>query len=126
MTTGAVATRPLVDVRADFPVLRRKFNGKRLVYLDSGASAQKPRQVIETMERFYSHSYGTVHRGVYAVGHVALTDRGSGFEVTSSYGVVVLPREARALGPAEPDQAGQRPMGYDPSACSLPGRLSSS
>jgi cysteine desulfurase/selenocysteine lyase len=71
MTTGAVATRPLVDVRADFPVLRRKFNGKRLVYLDSGASAQKPRQVIEAMDRFYSNSYGTVHRGVYELGREA-------------------------------------------------------
>jgi cysteine desulfurase/selenocysteine lyase len=41
------------------------------VYLDSAASSQKPRQVIETMERFYSHSYGTVHRGVYELGREA-------------------------------------------------------
>jgi cysteine desulfurase/selenocysteine lyase len=68
---GAVATHPLVDVRADFPVLQRTFGGKRLVYLDSGASAQKPRQVIEAMERFYSTSYGTVHRGVYELGREA-------------------------------------------------------
>jgi cysteine desulfurase / selenocysteine lyase len=68
---GAVATQPLVDLRADFPVLERRFNGKRLVYLDSGASAQKPRQVIEAMERFYSTSYGTVHRGVYELGREA-------------------------------------------------------
>ena len=71
MTTGATESRPLVDVRADFPVLRRSFNGKRLVYLDSGASSQKPRQVIEAMERFYSTSYGTVHRGVYELGREA-------------------------------------------------------
>jgi cysteine desulfurase/selenocysteine lyase len=68
---GAVATHPLVDIRADFPVLQRRFGGKRLVYLDSGASAQKPRQVIEAMERFYSTSYGTVHRGVYELGREA-------------------------------------------------------
>jgi cysteine desulfurase/selenocysteine lyase len=68
---GAIATQPLVDLRADFPVLQRRFNGKRLVYLDSGASAQKPRQVIEAMERFYSSSYGTVHRGVYELGREA-------------------------------------------------------
>jgi cysteine desulfurase/selenocysteine lyase len=68
---GAVATQPLVDLRADFPVLERRFNGKRLVYLDSGASAQKPHQVIEAMERFYSTSYGTVHRGVYELGREA-------------------------------------------------------
>jgi cysteine desulfurase / selenocysteine lyase len=68
---GAVATQPLVDRRADFPVLQRRFNGKRVVYLDSGASSQKPRQVIEAMERFYSTSYGTVHRGVYELGREA-------------------------------------------------------
>jgi cysteine desulfurase / selenocysteine lyase len=59
------------DVRADFPVLGREINGHPLVYLDSAATAQKPRQVIEAMERFYSHSYGTVHRGVYELGREA-------------------------------------------------------
>jgi cysteine desulfurase/selenocysteine lyase len=68
---GPVADKPLVDVRADFPVLRREINGYPLVYLDSAASAQKPRQVIEAMERFYSYSYGTVHRGVYELGREA-------------------------------------------------------
>jgi cysteine desulfurase/selenocysteine lyase len=66
-----VAATPLVDVRADFPVLDREINGHPLVYLDSAATSQKPRQVIETMERFYSHSYGTVHRGVYELGREA-------------------------------------------------------
>ena len=42
-----------------------------LVYLDSAASSQKPRQVIEAMDAFYSHSYGTVHRGVYELGREA-------------------------------------------------------
>jgi cysteine desulfurase / selenocysteine lyase len=68
---GAVADSPLVDVRADFPVLARELNGHPLVYLDSAASAQKPRQVIDTIERFYSYSYGTVHRGVYELGREA-------------------------------------------------------
>ncbi|MEA2330514.1 MAG: cysteine desulfurase / selenocysteine lyase [Thermoleophilaceae bacterium] len=67
----AVAMKPLAEVRADFPVLQREINGHPLVYLDSAASAQKPRQVIETMERFYSHTYGTVHRGVYELGREA-------------------------------------------------------
>jgi cysteine desulfurase / selenocysteine lyase len=67
----ALATKPFADVRADFPVLAREINGHPLVYLDSAASAQKPRQVIDTMERFYSHSYGTVHRGVYELGREA-------------------------------------------------------
>jgi cysteine desulfurase / selenocysteine lyase len=68
---GAVADTPLVDVRADFPILEREINGHPLVYLDSAATSQKPRQVIEAMERFYSHSYGTVHRGVYELGREA-------------------------------------------------------
>jgi cysteine desulfurase / selenocysteine lyase len=59
------------DIRADFPVLAREINGYPLVYLDSAATSQKPRQVIETMERFYSHNYGTVHRGVYELGREA-------------------------------------------------------
>jgi cysteine desulfurase/selenocysteine lyase len=61
----AVAEKPLVDVRADFPVLQRSFDGKRLAYLDSAATAQKPVQVIEAMDRFYRESYGTVHRSLY-------------------------------------------------------------
>ena len=68
---GAVTESPLVHLRADFPVLEREINGHQLVYLDSAATAQKPRQVIEAMERFYSHSYGTVHRGVYELGREA-------------------------------------------------------
>ena len=59
------------DIRADFPVLAREINGHPLVYLDSAATSQKPRQVIDTMERFYSHNYGTVHRGVYELGREA-------------------------------------------------------
>ena len=61
----AVAEKPLVDVRADFPVLQRQFEGKRLAYLDSAATSQKPRQVIEAMDRFYRESYGTIHRSLY-------------------------------------------------------------
>jgi cysteine desulfurase / selenocysteine lyase len=68
---ASVAAKPFTEVRADFPVLDREINGHPLVYLDSAASSQKPRQVIETMERFYSHSYGTVHRGVYELGREA-------------------------------------------------------
>jgi cysteine desulfurase/selenocysteine lyase len=62
---SATAEHAGLDVRADFPVLAREFDGKPLVYLDSAATAQKPRAVIDAMERFYSTSYATVHRGVY-------------------------------------------------------------
>ena len=66
-----VAATPLVDVRADFPILEREFDGKRLVYLDSAATSQKPRQVIEALERHFRHSNANVHRGVYALAREA-------------------------------------------------------
>lgn len=49
----------------DFPILQQMSHGKRLVYLDSSASAQKPQQVIDAMLNFYSHDYANVHRGIY-------------------------------------------------------------
>lgn len=53
-------------VRKDFPVLERRMNGDvPLVYLDSAASTQRPRSVIDTMSAFEEHSYANVHRGVY-------------------------------------------------------------
>ncbi|KRB44608.1 MAG: cysteine desulfurase [Pseudomonadota bacterium] len=54
-------------VRAEFPILGRQVNGKPLVYLDSGASAQKPRAVIEAMTRVMEHSYANVHRGLHTL-----------------------------------------------------------
>ena len=52
-------------VRADFPILGREVYGRPLVYLDSSASAQKPRQVIDAMSRAYETCYANVHRGVH-------------------------------------------------------------
>jgi len=52
-------------VRADFPALHQDIKGKPLVYLDSAASAQKPRQVLDAMTRLYSHDYANIHRGVH-------------------------------------------------------------
>ena len=53
--------------RAQFPILSRQVNGKPLVYLDSAASAQKPRAVIEAMTRAMEHSYANVHRGLHTL-----------------------------------------------------------
>jgi cysteine desulfurase/selenocysteine lyase len=53
--------------RAQFPILARQVNGKPLVYLDSAASAQKPRAVIEAMTRAMEHSYANVHRGLHTL-----------------------------------------------------------
>jgi cysteine desulfurase/selenocysteine lyase len=54
-------------IRAEFPILRRQVNGKPLVYLDSAASAQKPRAVIEAMVHAMEHSYANVHRGLHTL-----------------------------------------------------------
>ncbi|MBX3483539.1 aminotransferase class V-fold PLP-dependent enzyme [Phenylobacterium sp.] len=54
-------------IRADFPILSRQVNGRPLVYLDSAASAQKPRAVIEAMTHAMEHSYANVHRGLHTL-----------------------------------------------------------
>jgi cysteine desulfurase / selenocysteine lyase len=61
----SVASTPLVDVRTDFPVLSREFGGKRVAYLDSAATSQRPEQVVAAMDRFQRESYAPIHRGVY-------------------------------------------------------------
>jgi len=52
-------------VRADFPMLKKEMNGHPLIYFDSGATAQKPQVVINTIRDFYENHYGTVHRAIY-------------------------------------------------------------
>ena len=53
------------SARADFPILSRTVHGKPLVFLDSGASAQKPRAVIDAIAQCYEADYANIHRGVY-------------------------------------------------------------
>ncbi|MFN2389246.1 MAG: cysteine desulfurase [Actinomycetota bacterium] len=60
-------------VRKDFPILDVLTHGKRLVYLDSAATSQKPRQVIDRMVRFYESENANVHRGIYELGELATT-----------------------------------------------------
>jgi cysteine desulfurase/selenocysteine lyase len=52
-------------IRADFPILSREIHGKPLVYLDSAASAQKPRQVMDALVSAYTDTYSNVHRGLH-------------------------------------------------------------
>ncbi|MGJ8529279.1 cysteine desulfurase [Maritalea sp.] len=61
----------LERVRADFPILKEEIHGNRLVYLDSGASAQKPRQVLDRIMHAYSHEYSNVHRGLHTLSNRA-------------------------------------------------------
>lgn len=69
--TGILAHQYMVNmfdvekVRADFPILQEKVYGKRLVYLDSGATTQRPTQVIEKMDEYYLRYNSNVHRGVH-------------------------------------------------------------
>ncbi len=58
-------------IRKDFPILEAEVHGKPLVYLDSAATSQKPRQVIDRMVRFYATENGPVHRGVYELSELA-------------------------------------------------------
>lgn len=58
-------------VRRDFPILSREVNGKPLVYLDNGASAQKPRVVIDAIRIAYEHEYANVHRGLHYLSNLA-------------------------------------------------------
>ncbi len=55
----------VAKVRADFPILQQEVRGRPLVYLDSAASAQKPRAVIDAISHFYTHDNANVHRGVH-------------------------------------------------------------
>lgn len=72
MTDAVLQTEkpPVFDVaryRRDFPILQSRVGGKRLVFLDSAASAQKPRIVLDTERECYEHYYANVHRGVHAL-----------------------------------------------------------
>ena len=61
------------EVRKDFPILSRDVNEKPLVYLDNGASAQKPRVVIDAISRGYAEEYANVHRGLHYLSNLATT-----------------------------------------------------
>ncbi len=61
----------LADVRAQFPILAMRVNGKRLAYLDSGASAQRPLAVLQAVDHYERTSHANVHRGVHALSQQA-------------------------------------------------------
>jgi len=61
----------VTKVRADFPILKRKIGGKPLVYLDSAATSQKPRVVIDAIDRYYREYNANVHRGIHRLSEEA-------------------------------------------------------
>ncbi|MEM9395437.1 MAG: cysteine desulfurase [Pseudomonadota bacterium] len=80
-------------IRTDFPILAREVNGKPLVYLDNGASAQKPQVVIDAVSKAYSEEYSNVHRGLHYLSNLA-TEKYEGVR-----GII-----ARFLGVADEEQ----------------------
>ena len=73
-TAPKVANTPALDVervRRDFPILDRSVNGRPLVYLDSGASSQRPVAVLRAVEEYETHSHANIHRGVHALSQAA-------------------------------------------------------
>ena len=80
------------ELREQFPVLRREFDGRTVAYLDSAATSQTPQSVIDAMTRYYTESRASIHRGVYPLA-VEATDL---FEAARR-------RIARWLGSTEPE-----------------------
>ncbi|MDQ1385134.1 MAG: cysteine desulfurase / selenocysteine lyase [Actinomycetota bacterium] len=61
----------VATIKRDFPIFEREVNGKRLVYLDSASSAQKPLAVLDAMDDAYRNHYANIHRGVYTIAEEA-------------------------------------------------------
>lgn len=68
---GSAAVFDVERIRKDFPILQRKINGRPLVYFDNGATSQKPLQVIEAVEKYYSCQNSNIHRGVHTLSQEA-------------------------------------------------------
>ena len=68
---AATAVPTELDVRADFPILAREINGRRLVYLDSSSTSQKPEQVLAALDDYYRNHNANIHRGVYPLAQEA-------------------------------------------------------
>jgi cysteine desulfurase/selenocysteine lyase len=66
-----IAPYDVERIRADFPILSREVHGKPLVYLDNGASAQKPKAVLDAIQNAYAHEYANVHRGLHYLSNTA-------------------------------------------------------
>ena len=75
----------LAQVRADFPILKEEIHGKRLVYLDSGASAQKPKVVLDKMDWAYEHAYANVHRGLHTLANRATEEYEGGRKAAARF-----------------------------------------
>jgi cysteine desulfurase / selenocysteine lyase len=92
----AVTSQPKLDahrLRADFPVFDELINGKPVAFLDSAASAQKPRQVLDRTRSFYEHEYANVHRGVYKLAERATAAYEEARQTVAAFVNAPSPRE---------------------------------
>jgi cysteine desulfurase/selenocysteine lyase len=80
---AAMAALDIARIREDFPILAREVYGKPLVYLDNAASAQKPKAVLDALQRAYSEEYANVHRGLHFLANAA-TDNYEGARKTAA------------------------------------------
>src|SRR5690554_1100817 len=71
--TAPIAGFDVAAIRRDFPILSQQVNGKPLIYLDNGASSQKPEVVLDAMDRYYREMHSNVHRGAHTLGDRATT-----------------------------------------------------
>lgn len=62
-----IGTKTLEQIRSDFPILAEKINGHDLVWLDNGATTQRPQQVIDRLSQYYAHENSNVHRGAHTL-----------------------------------------------------------
>jgi cysteine desulfurase/selenocysteine lyase len=89
----AVDTFDVQAIRRDFPILSREIRGKPLVFLDTAASAQKPRAVLDAIQDFYATGYANIHRGVYQLSADATTRYEGARKVVQQFLGAADPRE---------------------------------
>jgi cysteine desulfurase/selenocysteine lyase len=75
----------VASVRAEFPILSRKIYGKPLVYLDNAASAQKPKVVLDTIQRAYAEDYSNVHRGLHFLANASTDNYEGARKITARF-----------------------------------------
>src|SRR5436305_10594909 len=93
MAVDAVPKLNAHTLRTDFPIFEQEIHGKPLSFLDSAASAQKPRQVLDAMRDFYETSYANVHRGVYHLAEKATAGYEGARETVGHFVNAPTPRE---------------------------------
>ena len=73
------------NIKEDFPILEQKINGKNLVYLDSAATTQKPKEVIDSLNKYYNENNSNIHRGVHTLSQRATEDYESARKIITNF-----------------------------------------